>query len=89
MGLQLFERVEDGYVALGGRHISLISVVADPFVDAQLFSRLDAPDRRPAIEGFSFRGPLTADRIRPILELSRMVCYAVYKRRSRQCPTYV
>ena len=52
MPLDIFRRVVDEYVSMGGRFVSLTPIVGDPFVDPLIFERLDYLNEYPEIEGF-------------------------------------
>jgi radical SAM protein with 4Fe4S-binding SPASM domain len=54
MPMELFERVVDEYVAMGGTQVSLTPIVGDPFVDTRVFERLDVLARRAEISSFHF-----------------------------------
>ncbi|MBW4694000.1 MAG: radical SAM protein [Lyngbya sp. HA4199-MV5] len=54
MPMEQFRRIVDEYVAMGGKYVSLTPIVGDPFVDRDLFQRLDDLYQRPQIEGFDF-----------------------------------
>jgi radical SAM protein with 4Fe4S-binding SPASM domain len=54
MPMDIFERIVDEYIELGGKYVGLTPIVGDPFVDAHIFDRLDYLDRRPEIAGFHF-----------------------------------
>lgn len=54
MSMDVFRQVVDEYVAMGGRGVSLTPIVGDPFVDRQLFERLDYLASRQELRGFYF-----------------------------------
>ncbi len=54
MPIDVFQRIVDEYIELGGKYVGLTPIVGDPFVDPYLFERLDYLDRCPEIAGFHF-----------------------------------
>jgi radical SAM protein with 4Fe4S-binding SPASM domain len=54
MPMDMFRKIIDQYVEMGGRGVSLTPIVGDPFVDRHLFERLDYLDQLPQIRGFYF-----------------------------------
>lgn len=54
MPMEQFKRIIDEYIEMGGKYVSLTPIVGDPFVDPQIFQRLDYLYQKPQIEGFYF-----------------------------------
>lgn len=54
MPMEDFKRIINEYVKMGGNYVSLTPIVGDPFVDRNIFERLDYLYSLPEIKGFYF-----------------------------------
>ena len=54
MSMELFQRVIDEYVAMGGKNVYLTPIVGEPLVDSSIFERLDYLWQFPQIEAVNF-----------------------------------
>jgi radical SAM protein with 4Fe4S-binding SPASM domain len=72
MPMELFVRVIDEHIRMGGRGVSLTPIVGDPFIDRELFERLDYLASRPELRGFYFY--TNAILMKPLLQ-GRLMAY--------------